>query len=231
MDLSLLIPWDHDAVAHVLRWRERPPDGPACGASSFFVFPSTRHGPATCTCDATAVSKGFRRLRAGHDIFSRGNQDLWTAIQEASAQRDITVQWIASHEENTMDSVVATTAWFIGLSTLAEGVAEGAADMCDYPDTVPALTSWVEGKSWAIRHRAALTTLDAIEKDPIAQVPPPRRVKPTLVDLKAASEHEVCESGNSVTCCRCGQRAPRRPAPLERWLQSPCVVTQHHPVW
>ena len=132
----------------------------------------------------------FRRV-LGHDIVSRGNQDLWRAIQEALAQRDITVQWIASHEENTMHSVDATTAWSIGLNTLADGMAEGAADMCWHPDTVPALTSWVEGKSWAIRQRATLTTLDTIEKDPIAQVPPPRRVtrrvKPTLVDLKAAS--------------------------------------------
>ena len=163
-------------------------------------------------------------MQATTNIVSRGNQDLWTAIQEASAQRDVAVQWIASHEENIMHSVDATMACFIGLNTLADGVAEVAADMCDYPDTVPALTSWVEGKSWAIRHRAALATLDAIEKDPIARVPPPRRVKPTLVDLKAASEHEVFECGNSLTCCRCGQRAPRRPAPLKRWLQLPCLV-------
>ena len=73
-------------------------------------------------------------------------------------------------------------------------------------------------------HRAALTTLDAIEKYPIARVLPPRCVEPTPVDSKAASEHEVCESGNSLTCFWCGQRAPRRPAPLKRWLQSPCLV-------
>ena len=141
----------HEAVAHVFWWRERPPDDRVCGASSLFVFPSTHHGPANYICDATAVSKCFRHLRAGHDIVSRGNQDLWTAIQGASAQRDITVQWIASHEENTMHCVDATTAWFIGLDTLAD-----------------------------------------------------------LVDLEAPSEHEVCESGNSLTCCRSGQKAPRR---------------------
>ena len=62
------------------------------------------------------------------------------------------------------------------------------------------------------------------EKDPITHLPPPRRVKPALVDLKAASEHQICENGNSLTCCRCGQRAPRRSAPLKRWLQSPCLV-------
>ena len=70
-------------------------------------------------------------------------------------------------------------------------VAEVAAEMCECPDTVRALTSWVEGKSWAIRHRAALTTLDAIEKDPVASLPPPRRVKPTMDDLKLASEHDI----------------------------------------
>ena len=53
--------------------------------------PFVKHqGPATYICDAAAVSKGFRRLRTGHDVVSRGIQDLSTAIQEASAQRDIT---------------------------------------------------------------------------------------------------------------------------------------------
>ena len=108
-------------------------------------------------------------------------------------------------------------------------VVEVAADMCDDPDTVPALTSWVEGKSWALRHRAALTTLDAIEKDHRSSaLSPPRRVKLTL---KAASEQDVCESGTSVTCCRCRQRAPRDGPLPKRWLQSPCVVGhRHHPV-
>ena len=134
---------------------------PRAELQAFLCFLQRTTVPVTYICDATADSKGFRRFRAGHNIVSRGNQDLWTAIQEASSQLDITVQWIASHEENTMYSVDATTAWFIGLNTLEDG-AEVAADMCDYPDTVPALTSWHEGKSWAIRHRAALTTLDAI---------------------------------------------------------------------
>ena len=128
---------------------------------------------------------------------------------------------MASHEESKIDRVDATTAWFIGLDTLAGGVAEVAAEMCDFPETVPALTSWVEGKSWAIRHRAALTTLDAIEKDPIASAPPPKRVKPTIDDLKLASEHDVVCHLDSVTC---GQRAPHRAAFLKRWLKSPCLA-------
>ena len=71
---------------------------PRAELQAFLCFLQHTTGPAAYICDATAVSKGFRRLRAGHDIVSRGNQDLWTAIQEASAQRDVTVQWIASHD-------------------------------------------------------------------------------------------------------------------------------------
>ena len=52
-----------------------------------------------------------------------------------------------------MDAVDSITTWYIGLNTLADAVSEIAADLCDYPVTVPALTSWVEGKSWASRHR------------------------------------------------------------------------------
>ena len=95
---------------------------------------------------------------------------------------------------------------------------------CEFPDTVPALTSWVEGKSRAIRHRAALTTLDAIEKDPVASLPPPRRVKPTMDDLTLASEHDIVGHRDSETCNRCGQRAPHRAAFLKRWLKSPCLA-------
>ena len=73
---------------------------------------------------------------------------------------------------------------------------------------------------------AALTTLDAIEKDPVASLPPPKRVKPTMADLKHASEHDVVEHLNSVTCNRCGQRAPRRAALLKRWLKTQCHVGQ-----
>ena len=120
--------------------------------------------------------------------------------------------------------VDATMAWFIGLNTLADGVAEVVAEMCDFPETVPALNSWVEGKGWAIRHRASLTTLDAIEKDPIASLPPPKRVKPTVDDLKLASEHGVVSHLDSVTCNRCGQRALHRVAFLKRWLKSPCLA-------
>ena len=109
---------------------------PRAELQAFLCFLQRTTGPATYICDATVVSKGFRRLRAGSDTFSRANQDLWTAIREASAQRDSEVHWVASHEENTMDCVDATTAWLIGLNTLAR-VAQVAAEMCDFPDTVP----------------------------------------------------------------------------------------------
>ena len=79
------------------------------------------------------------------------------------------IGWPAT-KKSKIDQADASKAWFIGLNTLADGVAEAAAEFCEFPDTVPALTSWVEGKSWAIRHRAALTTLDAIEKDFVAYV-------------------------------------------------------------
>ena len=91
---------------------------------------------------------------------------------------------------------------------------------------MPALTSWVEGKSWAIRHRAALTTLDAIEKDPVASLPPPKSVKLTMSDVKHTSEHDIVEHLDSVTCDMCGQRAPRRAALLKRWLESQCQAGQ-----
>ena len=147
-------------------------------------------------------------------------------IREAAKQRDVEIHWVACHEESKIDRVDATMAWFIGLDTLADGVAEVAAEMCDFPDAVPALTSWVEGKSWAIRHRAELTSLDAIEKDPIASLPPPKTVKPTIGDLKQASEHDIVEHQDSVTCNRCRQRAPHRAALLKRWLKSKCLAGQ-----
>ena len=56
----------------------------------------------------------------------------------------------------------------------------------------------------------------------MASLPPPKRVKPTMADLKHASEHDVVEHLNSVTCNRCGQRAPRRAALLKRWLKTQC---------
>ena len=191
------------------------------------VFSAVRRVPATYICDAMAVAKGFQRLRQGQRWTPSSNQDLWSHVRNAAKQRDIEVHWVASHEESKIDQADASKAWFIGLNTLADGVAEAAAEFCEFPDTVPALTSWVEGKSWALRHRAALTTLDAIEKDPVATLPPPKRVKPTMADLKHASEHDVVEHLNSVTCNRCGQRAPRRAALLKRWLKSQCLVGQH----
>ena len=112
-------------------------------------------------------------------------------------------------------------AWFIGLNTLGDGVAEVAAEMCDFPDTVPARTSWVEGKSWAIRHRAALTTLDATTR---SQLPPPKSVSLQFGDLKQASEQDIVDNLDSVTCNRCGQRALHRAAFLKRWLKSPCLA-------
>ena len=181
-------------------------------------------GPAT----ASVVSKGFRRPRAGHDMVSRGNHHIWAAIRAAADQRDIQVQWIASHEEDTMDGVDPTTAWYIGLNTLVGGVAEIGADLFDFPDTVPALTSWC--KSWAIRLRAALTTLDLIEKDPIASQPAPRRPQPSMDDFKCNTEHEISENVNSASCLRCGQRSSRRPAILKRWLQTPCQYGHRIPV-
>ena len=180
---------------------KRSPDGPACGTSGLLVFPPA-HQAATYICDAMAVSKGFCRLRQGQRCVSNTNQDLWSAIREAAKQRDVEVHCVASHEKTKIDRVDATTAWFIGLNTLADGVLEVAAEMCDFPETVPALTSWVEGKR--IRHRAALTTVDAIERDPIASLPFPKRVKPTIDDLKLASEHDVVGHMDSVTCNRCG---------------------------
>ena len=69
---------------------------------------------------------------------------------------------------------------------------------CGCPDTVPALTSWTVGKSWAIRHCAALTALDVIEKDPIASQPTPRRPRPTMDDTRRNTEHEISENTNSV---------------------------------
>ena len=146
---------------------------PRAELQAFLRFLQRTEGPATYICDAMAVSKGFRRLRQGQLCVSNTNQDLWSAIREAAKQRDIEVHWVASHEESQIDRVGTTMAWLIGLNTLADGVAEVAAELCEFPETVPALTSWVEGKSWAIRHRAALTTLDAIDKDPVASLPPP----------------------------------------------------------
>ena len=67
-------------------------------------------------------------------------------------------------------------------------------------------------------------TLDAIEKDPIASLPPPKTVKPTIADLNHASEHDIVEHPNSVTCNRCGQRAPHRATLLTCWLKSPCLA-------
>ena len=199
---------------------------PRAELQAFLCFLERSEGPATYICDAMAVSKGIRRLRQGQRCVSSTIQDLWSAIREAAKERDVEVHWVASHGESKIDRVDATMAWFIGLNTLADGVAEVAAEMCDFPETVPALTSWVEGKSWANRHRAALTTLHAIEKDPVASVPPPKRVKPTMEDLKLASEHDVVGHLNSVTCNRCGQRAPHQAAFIKRWLKSQCIAGQ-----
>ena len=194
--------------------------------AAFLCFLQRTEGPATCICDAMAVSKGFRRLQQGQRWIPISTQDLWSHIRNAAKQRDIEVHWVASHEEGKIDQADASKAWFIGLNTLADGVAEAAAEFCELLETVPALTSWVEGKSWAIRHRAALTTLDAIEKDPVASLPPPRSVKLTMADLQHASEHNVVEHLDSVTCDKCGQRAPRRAALLKRWLKSQCQAGQ-----
>ena len=199
---------------------------PRAELQAFVCFLRRTEGPATNICDAMGVAKGFQRRRQGRRWTPNSKQDLWSHIRNAAEQRDIEVHWVASHEESKIDQVDASKAWFIFLNTLADGVAEAAAEFCEFPDTVPALTSWVEGKSWAIRHRAALTTLDAIEKDPVASLPSPKRVKPTMADLKHASEHDVVEHLNSVTCNRCGQRAPRRAALLKRWLKSQCHVGQ-----
>ena len=128
---------------------------PRAELQAFLCFLQRTEGPATYICDAMAVSKGFQRLRQGQRCVSNANQDLWSAIRESAEQRDTEVHWVASHEKSKIERVGATMAWFIGLNTLADGVTETAAEFCEFPDTVPALTAWVEGKSWAIRHRAA----------------------------------------------------------------------------
>ena len=64
---------------------------PHAELQAFLCFLQRTTISATYICDATAVSKGFRRLRASHNIVSRG-QDLWTPIQEASAQRAVKVE-------------------------------------------------------------------------------------------------------------------------------------------
>ena len=199
---------------------------PRAELQAFLCFLQRTEGPATYICDAMAVSKGFQRLRQGQHWIPSTNQDLWSLFRNAARQRDIEVHWVASHEEDKIDQADASKAWFIGLNTLADGVAEAAAEFYEFPETVPALTSWVEGKSWAIRHRAALTTLDAIEKDPVALVPPPKSVKLTMSDLEGNSEHDIVEHLDSVTCRKCGQRAPRRAALLKRWLESQCQAGQ-----
>ena len=51
-----------------------------------------------------------------------------------------------------------------------------------------------------------------------------KRVKPTIDDLKLASEHDVVGHLDSVTCNRCGQRALHRAAFLKRCLKSPCLA-------
>ena len=203
---------------------------PRAELQAFLCFLQRTEGPATYICDAMAVSKGFRRLQQGQLCVSNTNQDLWSAIREAAKQRDIEIHWVASHEEIKIDRVDTTMTWFVGLNTLTDGVAEVAAELCGFPETVPALTSWIEGKSWDIRHRAALTTLDAIDKGPVASLPPPKRFKPTIDDLKLASEHDIVEHIvehlSSVTCNECGQRAPHRAAFLKRWLKSHCQAGQ-----
>ena len=73
----------------------------------------------------------------------------------------------------------------------------------------------------AVRHRAA-----PIDKDPVASLPPPKSVKLTIADLKHASEHDIVEHLDSVTCDRCGQRAHRRAALLKRSLKSQCQAGQ-----
>ena len=108
---------------------------------AFLCFLQRTKGAATYICDAMAVFKGFRRLRLGRRCVSNTNQDLWSSIGEAAKQRDIEVHWVASHEESKIDHVDATMAWFIGLNTLADAVAETAAEFCEFPETVPALTS------------------------------------------------------------------------------------------
>ena len=79
---------------------------PRAELQAFLYFLQRTTGPATYMCDATAVSKGFHRLRAGHDMVSSGNHDIWTAIRAAADQRDVQVHWIASHEEDTMHGLV-----------------------------------------------------------------------------------------------------------------------------
>ena len=70
-----------DSETRVLRRPQRPLDSPSRRTPTLPALPATHHGPATCVCDATAVSKGFRRLRAGHDGVSRKNHDTSAAIR------------------------------------------------------------------------------------------------------------------------------------------------------
>ena len=182
---------------------------PRAGFQAFLCFLQRTAGPATNICDATAVSKGFRRLRAGHDMVSRGNHDIWTAIRAATDQRDI------QDEEDT-----GRSGSHHGLVHREEHLGRRRGrDRCR-PLRLPwRSTSWVEGKCWTIRHRAALTILNAIEKD---QSPPSLCPRPTIDDFKRNTEHEVSENAISVSCLRCGRRSSRRPAILKRWLQTPC---------
>ena len=69
---------------------------PRAELQAFLCFLQRTKGPATYICDAMAVSKGFRRLRQGQRCVSNTNRDLWSAIREASKQRDVQVHWEAS---------------------------------------------------------------------------------------------------------------------------------------
>ena len=95
----------HNSTTRTFWRRQWPPDSPSRRASGLPVLLAACHGPAAYICDATVVSKGFRRLRAGHDMVSRGNHDTWTAIRAAADQRDtgspatrktLWTQWIPS---------------------------------------------------------------------------------------------------------------------------------------